>query len=321
MTAPPINGSRPRNGGVSNRQEWPLTQLPSPEAEKNGTSSQDPQLGKPKPNPGAGTEQTRRVRKLNAQLAERHGFRAVQDDPAWIEAETPRVIRQKARAAESQRLHNLLRDPAHKALSTARWRRNITTSTGIGLALSLGVSTANVQQTVADGAAEGSGRWWFAWSVEPAIAVLLLSLFAFRAFMATRGEAVEDKWIRNTEIALLITTFTLNTWQHLHWPWNAQFDLVQLMSHGVWPVLAVLIVTCVPRIWAYFGDLDHGGQPADPDLVDRLEVVRRLISEGQIAATPSRSAIEKALRDQGVKTNTAMAQRVHRCLTGRTELL
>lgn len=321
MTAPPVNGSRPRLGASGNRQELPpLEEFPPTGGEQEGASRQDADATEAAAKP-ASARMTRRVRKLRGRLEELHGFAAVQDDPAWTSTDTPRVIKQRQKAAESKRLHDHLRDPARRALSTARWRRAITLATGVGLAMTLSVSTANVQDNVANGAPEGSGEWWFAWTVEPSIAVLLLSLFAYRAFMATRGEHVDDKWIRNTEIALLSATFILQTWDQLHWPWSEQFDLLQLVSHGIWPFLAVLIVTCVPRMWAGFGDLDHGGQPADPDLVNRLETVRELIAGGDLPVTPSRSAIEKALRERGMKTNTQMAQRVHRCLTGRTELL
>ena len=270
---------------------------------------------------------TRRVARLRAELAERHAVTALQDDPAWTATLSPRTIRERSRAADAHRLHELSRDPARRALAAARWRRAITAAAGFGLVLALSVSTANVQATVAAEAAAGSGAWWFAWTVEPAIAVLLLlSLFAFRAFMATRGETVEDPWITRTEWALLATTFTLNSWHYL--PVVAdRFDPVALVAHGVWPLLAVLIVTCLPRIWAAFGDLDHGGPVADPELVDALALVRGWIAEGdRLPASPSRTAVERELRAHAKATgrsgvSTRLAQRVHRCLTGRLELL
>lgn len=268
---------------------------------------------------------TRRVQRLRAELAERHDVVSLQSDPAWTEAHSPRTIRERSRAADAHRLHTLQRDPARRALSAARWRRSITLTSGFGLVLALSVSTANVQATVAGDAEPGSGVWWFAWTVEPAIAVLLLSLFAFRAFMATRGEAVEEPWITRTEWALLATTFTLNSWLHL--PFIAEdFAVVPLVAHGVWPLLAVLIVNCLPRIWAAFGDLDHGGAVADPNLVDALTLVRGWIAAGTLAPTPSRTAVERELRTHAKASgaggvSTRLAQRVHRCLTGRTELL
>jgi hypothetical protein len=287
--------------------------------------STDPAPDASQPVRVGGGKPTRRVRKLRDELAERHDVQALQGDAAWTEAQTPRTIRERSKAAEAERLHRLLRDPARRALSTARWRRGITISGGVGLVLALSVSTANVQATVAAGASRGDGVWWFAWTVEPAIAILLLSLFAFRAYMATRGETVEDRWITWTEWALLATTFTLNSWRFL--PFVAEdFELVPLIAHGVWPVLAVLIVTCLPRIWAAFGDLDHGGPVADPELVDALTLVREWIATGHLPATPSRAVIERELRAWAKHTgnggvSTRLAQRVHRCLTGRTELL
>lgn len=263
---------------------------------------------------------TKRVRRLQAELDERHAIQSLQSDAAWTATETPRVIRERAAAAEAHRLHQLRRDPAIRALQAARWRYGITLTSGFGLALALSVSTANVQSTVSAGAAPWSGGWLFAWTVEPALAVLLLSLFAFRAFMATRGETIEDRWIALAEAALLATTFLLNTWRYL--PWVAEpFHLIPLVSHGVWPILAVLIVTCLPRMWSALADLDHGGPVADPELVTALSQVRALIATGDLPVDPSRTAVEKALRETGAKVSTRLAQRVHRCLTGRTELL
>ncbi|WP_394622324.1 hypothetical protein JNUCC0626_50175 (plasmid) [Lentzea sp. JNUCC 0626] len=270
--------------------------------------------------PGNLSGETKVVQKLRAQLAERTAIRGIQDDPNWTEADTPKVIQERSKSAEAAKLHNQFRDPARRALSTSRWRKGITFAAGSGLVLSLMVSTANVQGTVAAGAPPFSGRWWFAWSVEPAIAILMLSLFAFRAFMASRGEHVDDRWILGTEVALLGTTFMLNSWNHL--PYVAEkFDVVSLVSHGVWPLLAVLIVTCLPRIWAYFGDLDHGGAVADEDLVEKSAVVRQWIADRVLPPTPSRIAIEKTFREHDIKISTRTAQRVYRCLTGRTELL
>jgi hypothetical protein len=270
--------------------------------------------------PGIPSGETKAVRKLRAQLAERTAIRGIQDDSNWTEADTPKVIAERSKSAEAAKLHDQLRDPARRALSTARWRKGITLAAGTGLVISLMVSTANVQNTVAAGAPPFSGRWWFAWTVEPAVAILMLSLFAFRAFMASRGEHVEDRWILGTEVALLSTTFMLNSWNHL--PGVAEkFDVVALVSHGVWPLLAVLIVTCLPRIWAFFGDLDHGGPVADQDLVEKSTAVREWIAEGVLPPTPSRAAIEKTFREHDIKISTRTAQRIYRCLTGRTELL
>lgn len=270
--------------------------------------------------PAAPSGETRRVRKLRARLAEKTSIRGIQDDPIWTDADSPRVLQERVRSAEAAKLQAQFHDPHRRALSTARWRRNITVAAGTGLVLSLTVSTANVQATVAEGADPFGGKWWFAWSVEPAIAILMLSLFGFRAFMATRGEHVDDPWIKWTEYALLATTFVLNTWRHLPYV-AAKFDFVELVAHGVWPLLAVLIVTCLPRMWAYFGDLDHGGRPADPQLVDRLTLVREWIAARTLPPTPSRSLIARTLRVHKHKISDEDAQRVFRCLTGRTELL
>ncbi|MEU4807438.1 hypothetical protein, partial [Actinosynnema sp. NPDC023587] len=130
---------------------------------------------------------------------------------------------------------------------------------------------------------------------------------------------------------------TLNTWNYL--PLIGVeldlFDPVALVAHGVWPILAVLIVNTLPRIWAGFADLDHGGPVADPELVEALELVRGWMVDKRLPLNPTRIQIERELRawvavggrlvawGDAKKTGpgTRLAQRVHRCLTGRTELL
>jgi len=299
----------------------PVNGHPRPDAADLSTELQLPRQRMFRRAPAPLTGETRRVRKLRKKLAEHTAISTFMNDRNWTEADTPRVLTERSKAAEAAKLQRLLHDTNRRALSTARWRTAITYAAGAGLVLSLFVSTANVQGTVAGGAPEGSGKWWFAWTVEPAIALLMLSLFAFQAFMATRGVHVDDPAVKRTEKALLATTFVLNTWRHL--PLVAdRFDFVELVSHGVWPLLAVLIVTCVPRMWAYFGYLDHGGLlPADPHLRDKLEVARQWIAEGVLPVSPGRAELERTYRRHGIKVGTGMVQRVHRCLTGRTELL
>ncbi|MEU4807386.1 hypothetical protein AB0G01_34430, partial [Actinosynnema sp. NPDC023587] len=220
---------------IRENTEIPATADTAPDAALTGRSKRrwfrgESRTAEPKP--------TRRVRRLRAEQAERQDLRTMQDDSVWVEAESPRAIRERMKSADAERLHKQQRHPARQALTAARWRRNITLTAGFGLVLALSVSTANVQDTVAGDAEPGSGRWLFAWTVEPAIAILLLSLFAYQAFMATRGEVVEDPWIRRAEKALLATTFTLNTWNYL--PLIGVeldlFDPVALVAHGVWPI-------------------------------------------------------------------------------------
>jgi hypothetical protein len=340
----PVNGHAlpeqigPRRAVIRQDDTTEAVQAPVPAPEQPAPAEQSGRLARLfGRSTETGPRPTRRVRKLQAAQAERRDLRVMQDDPVWTEAESPKAIRERVKSADAERVHRQSRNPARQALTAARWRRNITLTAGFGLVLALSVSTANVQATVAKGAEVGDGRWLFAWTVEPAIAVLLLSLFAYRAFMATRGEVVEDRTINVAEWALLATTFTLNTWQYL--PLISknldEFSVVDLVAHGVWPILAVLIVTCLPRIWAGFADLDHGGPAADPELVEALALVRGWMVAKRLPINPTRIQVERELRtwvaDGGrleawgnaKKTGpgTRLAQRVHRCLTGRTELL
>lgn len=264
--------------------------------------------------------ETPATRKLREQLAEKKIITSLQDDTAWTEADTPRVIGERAKAAEAHKLHHLQRDPARRALSAARWRKRLTIAVGTGLVAALGWSTANVQHTVAAGAEVWSGRWMLAYLVEPFLGLFVLTIFAFLAYMATQGEVVEDSRIKRAHRTFLGFTLLLNVWTHV--PWLAeQRNLLALVVAVIGPISAVLAVQTVPVMWAYIGDLDHGGPAADPELVEHLGAVRHLIAIGEVAETPSRAAMAKALRARGHKINDQMAQRVHRCLTGRTELL
>ncbi|REH18062.1 hypothetical protein BCF44_13849 [Kutzneria buriramensis] len=262
--------------------------------------------------------ETRKVRKLRGQLAEKHAIGGLQDDQAWVEADTPQVIRERTRAAEAAKLHKLQQNPQRRALTAARWRKSVTVAVGVGLVCALGWSTANVQATVSAGAEAWSAHWLLSYLVEPFISLLLLTMFGFQAYMATNGVLVKDRAIKFAEAVFLGETLTLNIWPHV--PFLASHPgLLAAMVSAIGPVSAVLAIQTVPVMWRHINDLDHG--VADIDFVESMGTVRHMIAMGTLPETPSRSQIQKAFSSTGAGIDVRVAQRIHRCLTGRVDLL
>lgn len=309
----------------------PAPQLPAPAANRANASTTP--ASPPPATAGAAVKESWRVRRMRRQLATKKAFGELSNDPTWTEADSPRVIREKEAAAEASKLHKLGRNPQRQALSAARWRKALTVAVAIGLVCALGWSTANVQSTVAAGAEMWGARWLLAYLVEPFISLFLLTMFAFQAFMATKDVQIADRRIKRSEAVFLSITLSLNVWPHLtamgdsvwfHLFGNHVFAKVssELLDAGVsaiGPVAAVMAIQTVPVIWKAINELDHG--TSDIDLVEKLTAVRHMIAMGTLPENPNRSQIQRAFQTSGEGIDVRVAQRVHRCLTGRTDLL
>lgn len=263
----------------------------------------------------------KRVEKLRAAVAEARGIVELQNDPALTEADTDRVLTERAKAAEAYKLHKLGADPARKALRDNRVRRGVALIGGGGLVGALGWSMANVQHTVVTGqnlTASDAG-WWLGFLVEPVVSVGLLLIFGVRAYIAaTRGISIVDATLRRVELTLLGITLTVNSWLYL--PFVAEhFNPLQLLIHSIGPIVAVLLVTVIPVLWQYLTD-PGDTVSADQELAKWMTLARQLLADGVLAPTASRTVIEKTLREHGGRISTAAAQRVHRCLTGSVVL-
>jgi hypothetical protein len=272
----------------------------------------------------AGGGHTRRVRKLAGEVAEAEQFAALQQSRVLITAHTPRVLRTIRRGAEAVKLVQLRQNPAFAALAAVRARRFVTVTGLTALVIALGWSTAGVQSFAAGTAPRFSAQWWAAWAVEPFVSLALLTVVIARAFLASRGQSLTAPTARRVERFFLGMTLLMNTWNYL--PGVARpFVFGQLVIHSLGPLVAVCIVTVLPRLWVA---IDHA-QPSDmrphdpaadhpgnhtPDATGRshqrlataLAKTTALIREGQLPEHPSANQVHKAI---GGAMDTARAVR------------
>ncbi|MFI7105627.1 hypothetical protein ACIBK9_04915 [Nonomuraea sp. NPDC050227] len=267
----------------------------------------------PSPRPQA-TGETRRVRKLRAEVAEAHLLADLQEDDAPLLLDTPKVRKRRKSAQQAARLHTLAQDPEMRAWQAARMRRLLVTAALISLTLALAWSTAGVQHFAADGAAPWSPAWVFAWLVEPFLSLALLVVVGARAYLGTRGQPLDDPKLVRIEWLFLGLTLSMNAWPYL--PFVADdFSLSRLVLHVLGPIVAVAVVTALPIILAAFSGLDHSssGTPTTPSYrvnaatVDKLTArARRLVGTGQLSVDAGADKFRRAL---GCGMDTARAVR------------
>ncbi|GAA4089780.1 hypothetical protein [Nonomuraea soli] len=250
--------------------------------------------------------ESRRVRKLRAEVAEARTLADLQGDDAPLLLDTPKVRKRRKAARQAARLHALAHDPDMRAWQAARMRRTLVTAALVSLTLALAWSTAGVQTFAADGAAAWSPGWVFAWLVEPFLSLALLVVVGARAYLGTCGQPVADRALVRIEWLFLALTLGMNAWPYL--PGVADtFSLSRLVLHILGPIVAVAIVTALPIILAAFARLDHGmpGTPTGPTgptyranaavLAALTARARHLIDAGELPADPGADKIRRAL--------------------------
>lgn len=289
---------------------------PSPEEIARGLADLERHVADqtPGPNSPADSGQTRRVRKLRAEVAEAHLLADLQDDDAPLLLDTSKVRKRRKAAQQAARLHALAQDPEMRAWQAARMRRLLVSAALVSLTLALAWSTAGVQHFAADSAPPWSPAWVFAWMVEPFLSLALLVVVGARAYVGTRGQPLNDRTLVRIEWLFLALTLGMNAWPYL--PGVADtFSVSRLVLHILGPIVAVAIVTALPIILAAFARLDHGlsgtptGQTYRPKIaaLDTLTArARHLISTGQLPAEPGADKIRRAL---GCGMDTARAVR------------
>ncbi|MFC5822488.1 hypothetical protein [Nonomuraea insulae] len=252
--------------------------------------------------PVAGGE-TKRVRKLRAEVAEAHLLTDLQDDDAPLLLDTAKVRKRRKAAQEAARLHALAQDPDMRAWQAARMRRLLVTAALVSLTLALAWSTAGVQHFAADGAPPWSPAWVFAWLVEPFLSLALLVVVGARAYLGTRGQPLNDRKLVRNEGLFLGLTLAMNAWPYLPLV-AADFSLSRLVLHILGPIVAVAVVTALPIILAAFASLDHrpSGTPTTPSYranaatVDKLTAhARHLIGTGQLSVDSGADKFRRAL--------------------------
>lgn len=289
------------------------------ELERHLTEQAPPAPAHPAAPVVAGGE-TKRVRRLRAEVTEAHHLAVLQDDDAPLLLDTAKVRKRRKAAREASRLHELAQDPAMRAWQAARMQRLLVTAGMVSLTLALAWSTAGVQTFAADGAASWSPSWVFAWLVEPFMSLALLVVVGARAYLGTRGQPIESATLIRIEWLFLALTLGMNAWPYLPWslPQGEAFSFSRLVLHILGPIVAVAIVTALPIILAAFTRLDHGQiskgvtgpeyRPNAPsnyraehtyssaDIDALADRVRQLIAAGQLPADVGAASIRKALR-------------------------
>ncbi|MEV0616987.1 hypothetical protein AB0I81_26965 [Nonomuraea sp. NPDC050404] len=272
-----------------------------------------PAAGAVPPRPVASGE-TKRVRKLRAEVAEAHLLTGLQDDDAPLLLDTAKVRKRRKAAQEAARLHTLAQDPEMRAWQAARMRRLLVVAALISLTLALAWSTAGVQHFAADSAPPWSPAWVFAWLVEPFLSLALLVVVGARAYLGTRGQPLNDRKLVRIEGLFLGLTLAMNAWPYLPLV-AADFSLSRLVLHVLGPIVAVAVVTALPIILAAFVSLAHGptSTPTTPsyranaaNLHKLTDQARRLIAAGELSAD---SGADKFRRALGCGMDTARAVR------------
>jgi hypothetical protein len=270
---------------------------------------------------------TARVARLAEQVAEARELVALQADPAPLAVESDRVVHRRRAMREAAVLHELAQDPDAIAYGIARWRRALTALGTLALVAGLAWSTVGVQRTAAGSAPTGSGAWWFAWLVEPAISSVLLLCVAARVYVADRGGRLRSRAVTFTEVGALAMTLTLNTWPYLT---GQAPHPVLVLVHAVGPLVAMAAVACLTAVWGALAQLPVAdtGAPAGDRVTDltgpayrhnveldrRLTEVRTLIDRGQLPPAPSANAIRTALQPCGMD----LARQIRDALTTHT---
>lgn len=264
--------------------------------------------------------ETRRVRRLRAEVAESHRLAELHADDTPLTLDTPKVRKRRKKAHEAARLHALAQDPAMRAWQAARMRRVLVAAAMLALALALAWSTAGVQAFAAGDAEPWSPSWLFAWLVEPFMSLALLTVVGAKSYMGVRGQPIESRTLDRIEWLFLGLTVGMNAWPHLPGV-AAKFTVSDLVLHILGPVVAVAIVTALPIILAAFARLDHGptdrptggltpltysgnaavdraagNPPVRVDVAELTERARGLIAAGELPAEPSANAVRQALR-------------------------
>lgn len=290
--------------------------------------------------PGEGD--TKRVRKLRAEVAESHRLADLQDDETPLVLDTPKVRRRRKKALEAARLHQLAHDPAALAYRDAKVRR-LTTSMTLGAAgIALAASSIGVQASVAKALElrEDSPAWWAAYGVEAGLSMPLLAALTVQAYSAIRGRVVDRKspegrklfW---TEASLLSLTLILNCWPALK---IDDFSLLDLIVHSLGPIAAVIAVWVLPTLWKILSDLPVAWlstppgtppvhppyranaqdqyTPGTPPVQVLADHIRAMIQTGALPPNPGVHKIRKALAATGVQVGAEKAGEVQKLIAG-----
>ncbi len=310
----------------------------APDAEPTTPSVPDA----PAPLFGPGEGNTKRVRRLRAEVAEAHRLAELQDDETPLVLDTAKVRKRRKKALEAARLHQLANDPAALAYRDQKVRR-LTTGMTLGAAgIALAASSIGVQASVAKALKlkEDTLAWWAAYGVEAGLSMPLLAAVGVQAYSAIRGRVVDRKspegrklfW---TESALLALTLVLNCWPAFK---IDDFSLLDLIVHSLGPIAAVIAVWVLPTLWKILSDLPvawlstppgtppvhppyrENAQdqytPGTPPVQALADHISAMIQTGALPPNPGVHKIRKALAAAGIQVGSEKAGEIQKLLTG-----
>ncbi|MCO1577658.1 hypothetical protein M8C13_18030 [Crossiella sp. SN42] len=165
-------------------------------------------------------------------------------DPSGI---TRRVRRLQDQLAESRQLHGLSSDPLLNAVKVERLRVSITRCMWFFLTLGLGFTTVGVHDFLAGALTMADPLWWGAWLAEPGLAGILITLLRWEAEMLARGVAVAAKAVSRLKRLLLTATLVMNVWSVL-FPAKGTVNHGMLVLHIVIPAVVYLVAEVMPVI-------------------------------------------------------------------------
>ncbi|MGO1050516.1 hypothetical protein [Crossiella sp. CA198] len=166
------------------------------------------------------------------------------DGPA---GQTRRVRRLHAQLTESHELHGLSSDPQLNAVKIERLRVSITRCMWFFLALGLGFTTTGVHAFLAGNLTPADPLWWGAWLAEPGLAGILVTVLRWEAEMLSRGVKVAAKAVSRLKRLLLGATLVMNVWSAL-FPANGKLSHGMLVLHIVIPAVVYLVAEVMPVI-------------------------------------------------------------------------
>jgi hypothetical protein len=280
---------------------------------------------------------SKRVKNLTNLAAEAKDLQALQQDINLIAGNSPEVVKERLAAAKQEqisklgtdsaavikarrkveqaaKMQRLRADPAWSAYVTTKVRKAVTAVAAASLTGALTWSTVGVAATLT-----GHVPTFAAWLAEPTLASAVLMLFAFRAFCAATDRLFRSTLLNWAEGALLGLSLFLNVGPYLMvdavTPNSG--DWAGLLGHLVGPLTAVLIVLCMPHVWAGLNQAPADSEAADPDMAAWLPLVRMALADGTLPPNFSQWAMTKVLRTDANPLSKETATRIYKRLTGR----
>lgn len=153
-----------------------------------------------------------------------------------------RAARLKSAAAEAAEVRTAQQSPHVRALTIERQRTIFNLVIWTAVVIGLSYTASNVQQFAAHGAPVGSLTWWFAWGLDPTVALPLVAVLLVDQIISSHGGRIPTAGLA-VKWGALTMTYLMNTWS----AWS-DLNARLVLLHSV-PVVGVfLVVSAAPRL-------------------------------------------------------------------------